>query len=110
MPFYRICIKLSLFIKICHKHKNDGTPLQHNAGEMEHLSSYLEQQKIQWRRDKVQEQASKGHSQRKILHILQTGIGTVNRDLQYLRQQAKDNIKKYIDERLQKNMRNVWLD
>jgi hypothetical protein len=31
---------------------------------------------------------------------LQVGIGTVNRDLSYLRQQAKENIRKYIDERL----------
>jgi hypothetical protein len=32
--------------------------------------------------------------------ILQVSIGTVNRDLSYLRQQAKPNIRKYIDERL----------
>jgi hypothetical protein len=31
---------------------------------------------------------------------LQVGIGTVNRDLSYLRQQAKENIRRYIDERL----------
>jgi hypothetical protein len=31
---------------------------------------------------------------------LQVSIGTVNRDLSYLRQQAKSNIKRYIDERL----------
>jgi hypothetical protein len=31
---------------------------------------------------------------------LQVGIGTINRDLTYLRQQAKHNIRKYIDERL----------
>jgi hypothetical protein len=32
--------------------------------------------------------------------ILQVSIGTVNRDLSYLRQQAKSNIKRFIDERL----------
>jgi hypothetical protein len=32
--------------------------------------------------------------------ILQVSIGTVNRDLSYLRQQAKSNIRRYIDERL----------
>ena len=32
--------------------------------------------------------------------ILQVSIGTVNRDLSYLRQQAKSNIRKYINERL----------
>jgi hypothetical protein len=31
---------------------------------------------------------------------LQVSIGTVNRDLSILRQQAKENIRKYIDERL----------
>jgi hypothetical protein len=32
--------------------------------------------------------------------ILQVSIGTVNRDLSYLRQQTKENIRRYIDERL----------
>ena len=31
---------------------------------------------------------------------MQVSIGTVNRDLSILRQQARDNIKRYIDERL----------
>jgi predicted transcriptional regulator len=70
---------------------------------MEHLSSEMEQQQIQqieWRRDKVQELCSKGYSQREISQILQVGLATVNRDISYLRNQAKTNIKKYIDERL----------
>jgi hypothetical protein len=33
---------------------------------------------------------------------LQVGLATVNRDLSYSRQQAKTNIKRYIDERLPK--------
>ncbi len=65
---------------------------------MEHLTSEMEH--IQWRRDKVHELSSKGHSQREIASILQVGLGSVNRDLTYIRQQAKNNIKKYIDERL----------
>ena len=70
---------------------------------MEHLSSEMEQQQnqqIEWRRDKVQELCSKGYSQREISQILQVGLATVNRDISYLRNQAKSNIKKYIDERL----------
>src|ERR671934_2072199 len=68
---------------------------------MEHLSSAMEQQnQVQWRRDKVQELCSKGYSQREISQVLQVGLATVNRDISYLRQQAKDNIKIYIDERL----------
>jgi hypothetical protein len=33
-------------------------------------------------------------------YILQVGLSTVNRDISYLRNQARANIKKYIDERL----------
>jgi hypothetical protein len=67
---------------------------------VEHLSSHVEQQSIQWRRDKVQELSSQGNSQRDIAKILRVGIGTINRDIQYLKQQAKHNIRRYIDERL----------
>ena len=67
---------------------------------MEQLNSHMEQQSIQWRRDKVQELSSQGNSQREIAKILQVGIGTINRDLTYLRQQAKYNIRRYINERL----------
>ncbi len=56
--------------------------------------------RIDWRRSKAQELSSQGHSQREIAQILQVSNGTVNRDLSYLRQQAKSNIKRYIDERL----------
>jgi hypothetical protein len=66
---------------------------------MEHLSSDMEQQ-TEWRRDKVQELCSKGYSQREISHILQVGLATVNREISYLRDLAKANIKRYIDERL----------
>jgi DNA-binding transcriptional MocR family regulator len=69
---------------------------------MEHLSSNMEQQnqQVQWRREKVQELCSKGYSQREISQTLQVGLATVNRDISYLRNQAKANIKSYIDERL----------
>ncbi|MFL6423936.1 MAG: hypothetical protein ACJ71R_10140 [Nitrososphaeraceae archaeon] len=75
---------------------------------MEHLSTAMEhnherqqqEQQVQWRRDKVQELCSKGYSQREISQILQVGLATVNRDISYLRNQAKSNIKRYIDERL----------
>ena len=54
--------------------------------------------RIDWRRSKVQELSSQGHSQREIAQVLQVSNGTVNRDLSYLRQEAKYNIKRYIDE------------
>jgi predicted transcriptional regulator len=55
---------------------------------------------IEWRRSKVQELASQGYNQSEISRILQISQPTINRDITYLRHQAKDNIKKYIDERL----------
>jgi predicted transcriptional regulator len=55
---------------------------------------------LEWRRNKVQELASQGYNQSEISRILQISQPTINRDLSYLRQQAKHNIKKYIDERL----------
>jgi hypothetical protein len=58
------------------------------------------QMQIEWRRSKVAELDSQGHTQPEIARILQVSIGTVNRDLSILRQQAKLNIKRYIDERL----------
>jgi hypothetical protein len=64
------------------------------------LSTKVERSEIEWRRSKVAELDSQGHSQPEISRILQVSIGTVNRDLSILRQQAKDNIKRYVDERL----------
>jgi predicted transcriptional regulator len=55
---------------------------------------------LEWRRNKVMELASQGHSQSEISRILQISQPTINRDISYLRQKAKENIRKYIDERL----------
>jgi predicted transcriptional regulator len=55
---------------------------------------------IEWRRSKVQELSSQGYNQSEISRILQISQPTINRDITYLRQQAKHNIKRYIDERL----------
>jgi transcriptional regulator len=57
-----------------------------------------EKDRIEWRRGKIQELTSKGHSQREIAQMLQ--VSMVNRDLSILRQQAKAKIKRYVDERL----------
>jgi predicted transcriptional regulator len=65
---------------------------------MNNLSSSVNS--LEWRRSKVQELASQGYNQSEISRILQISQPTINRDLSYLRQQAKENIKKYIDERL----------
>jgi DeoR/GlpR family transcriptional regulator of sugar metabolism len=46
------------------------------------------------------ELASQGYNQSEISRILQISQPTINRDLSYLRQQGKHNIKRYINERL----------
>jgi hypothetical protein len=63
------------------------------------LSTKVEQ-RLQWRRDKVRELTVKRHNQRQIAAILKIGVASVNEDLQYMRQQAKQNITKFIDDYL----------
>src|SRR5919199_5189070 len=55
---------------------------------------------VDWRRAKVLELLSKGDSQSEIAKALQVDISIITRDVYFLRQQAKSNIKRYIDERL----------
>ena len=68
---------------------------------MENLSTKME--RLQWRRNKeVLELSSQGRSQPEIATTLQVGLGTVSRDVQYLREQARDNLKTHINQRLPK--------
>ena len=55
---------------------------------------------VEWRRTKVLELLSKGDSQSEIANVLQVDLSIISRDVYFLRQQAKSNIKRYIDERL----------
>jgi predicted transcriptional regulator len=65
---------------------------------MNNLSSPVNS--VEWRRSKVQELASQGYNQSEISRMLQISQPTINRDISFLRQQAKENIKRYVDERL----------
>jgi DNA-binding MarR family transcriptional regulator len=68
---------------------------------LQQMSAKMQQQIIEWRRAKVMEMLSKGESnQSEIARVLQVDKSIVCRDIAYLRQQAKANIKRYIDERL----------
>jgi hypothetical protein len=61
----------------------------------------MQQQQLEWRRAKVLELMSKGETnQSEIARILQVDRSIVCRDAAYLRQQAKENITRYVDERL----------
>ncbi len=64
------------------------------------MSSSMQQQ-VEWRRAKVLELMSKGESnQSEIARVLQIDRSIVCRDVAYLRQHAKENITRYVDERL----------
>jgi hypothetical protein len=65
---------------------------------VESLSTKVE--RLQWRRNKVLELSSQGRSQPEIATILQVGLGTISRDIQYLREQARDNLMTHLNERL----------
>jgi DNA-binding MarR family transcriptional regulator len=62
------------------------------------MSTKMQQnQIIEWRRAKVMELLSKGESnQSEIARVLQVDKSIVCRDMAYLRQQAKDCVRKYI--------------
>ena len=56
----------------------------------------MQQQQIEWRRAKVMELLSKGESnQSEIARILQVDRSIICRDIAHIKQQSKDNIRKY---------------
>jgi hypothetical protein len=55
---------------------------------------------IEWRRSKVLELSSQGHNQSEIAQIMQVGISTINRDAIFLRQQAQENLKIHVQQKL----------
>jgi len=55
---------------------------------------------LTWRRDKVLNLLSKGHSQIEISAILHVDESIISRDVSYLRKQSKEKIKEYVDEKL----------
>ena len=66
-------------------------------------------QLFQYRREMIQSLASKGHSEREIATKLQISSPTGHRDLSILKQKAKRNISKYIDEELPNEFHNCLL-
>src|ERR671922_1849289 len=65
---------------------------------VKHLNSEVKQQQLDWRRAQVLELSSQGYSQREIAQKLQVDLAAVNRDIQFLRQQAQENLQKHIHE------------
>src|SRR5215207_7452752 len=69
---------------------------------MQQMTSEMKQQQIDWRRE-VLELSSQGYTEREIAEKLQPiAPVTVHRDLIYLRQQAQENLQKYIHETVPK--------
>lgn len=56
-------------------------------------------QQIEWRRTQVLEFSSKGYSQSEISKILRVDKSIISRDIAYLREQSKQNIRRYVDVR-----------
>jgi hypothetical protein len=52
---------------------------------------------VEWRRRYVVEQTSKGKTQAEVARILQVGIGTVNRDLDWFRNRIKEKMTKVFE-------------
>jgi IS30 family transposase len=55
---------------------------------------------VEWRRRQVFELSSKGLNQVEIARKLQIHESTISRDIDYLKEQSKENIRKYVEERL----------
>ena len=62
------------------------------------LEQRQRQQQIEWRRSQVLELSSEGYSIREIAAKLQVDKSAVSRDIQFLRQQAQENLQHHIHE------------
>ena len=58
------------------------------------------QQQIQWRRNKVEDYLVQGLNQHEISEKLQVSKFTISIDVGYLREQAKEQMKNYVEQRL----------
>jgi len=62
------------------------------------LTSSQDEHLITIRRDKVRELLAQGESKSSVCRITNTSITTINRDIVWIKEQARDNIKRYADE------------
>ena len=59
-----------------------------------------DRQQLEWRHDQVLQYAADGLSEREIAAKMQLGKTTIHKDLVFLKRQAKEDIRKYIDEQV----------
>jgi len=62
--------------------------------------------KVEWRRSKVRELLVKGYNHYEIANTLQIPRPTITKDVQYLRQQDRENLQTHIQERLPQEYEN----
>jgi Trp operon repressor len=67
-----------------------------NQGSKEMKYKNIKRTQIEWRRSKVQELLVKGNNHYEIASVLQVSRPTITRDIEFLRQQAKENMKNHI--------------
>jgi hypothetical protein len=60
------------------------------------LTSKVQQQQVDWRRDRVLELSSQGYSQSDISTVLQMDKSVISRDIAHLRHRARENLKRHI--------------
>ena len=65
---------------------------------VQHLISKSQQQQIEWRRDRVLELSSQGFTQSDIATVLQVDKSIISRDMAHLKQEARKNLQKHIQE------------
>lgn len=73
---------------------------------MKHLTSEVKQQQLEWRRSQVLVLSSLGYSQREIASKLQVDLTAVNRDIQFLRKQAREDLQYHIHDKIPEEYQN----
>jgi hypothetical protein len=63
-------------------------------------SNRLKKDLIEWRREQVLKMRSLGSNMTDIAKTLKVDVSTISRDMAFLRVQAKENIKQYLNDRL----------
>lgn len=76
---------------------------------MEQTNSKTEQNRIQWRRDKIFELSVKGFSQAEISRMLNIPKVTISRAVAYWREQSKKNIKEHISDKLPPRIQQMYI-
>ena len=111
-PVSKKYIKRTSYLKIAiarYVQRDDATPSKYKHGMVQLLNSKMQQQQIEWRRVKVLELSSQGYSQIEIATNLQMDKSIISRDLAYLRQQAQDNLKMHIQDKLPEEYQNCMV-